>query len=550
MAEISEYNALIAAIEAIDTCQQTLSLTPAASGEISLLEQAICRLLGRLTTELKISDKASDSLAAASVRMVLLADIQARLNKADKLVKTTRDLKEFLERILVDLGEMTGARMALYATIDGKGNMSSLLAHGIDTTALSALRVSDSFRQFAASFIDGEVIVSKPKPVIASDLQLLNCPILVTPLRINGRSVGVILLLDRVGAEVFSRDDIFMLEHLLPDILRVLERIELLRALEQSNRSLHAEKSKQKMLIEQLESAQGQLLQSEKMASVGQLAAGVAHEINNPIGYVYSNLNSLEKYVQEVFSLVDIYAQAESQIMDEVLRSRIQAVKAQLDMDFLKEDLQALMRESKEGIVRVKKIVQDLKDFSHVDASEDWNFANIQAGMDSTLNIVNNEIKYKAEVIKEYGDIPDVECLISQLNQVFMNILVNAAHAIEERGVITVRMGQQNDNEVWIEIADTGQGIAPENIKRIFDPFFTTKPIGKGTGLGLSLSYGIVQKHHGRIEVRSELGKGSVFKIYLPVRRPGAEQSDEVKNNDQISVNGAEGDVNICSATG
>lgn len=523
MADNTGYNALLKSIDAIATCRQTLVPAPDATEETRALEQAVNRLLARLCREFEASDTASDSLAAASIRMILLADIQARLNKADKRVKTTQDLKEFLEDILVDLMEVTGACKAVYATIDGQGRASSLLAQGVDAAWLDELRVSPGLAQLAASLAGEGGSTRSLKIIAGNELQIANYPGLAMPLVINGRLVGMVLLLDRAGAEAFSRDDIFLLEHLVPDILHVLERIELLRALEQSNRALNAEQIKQKALIEQLESAQGQLLQSEKMASVGQLAAGVAHEINNPIGYVYSNLNSLEKYVQEVFSLVDVYALAESVIADDALRTRITTLKTQLDVEFLKEDVQALMRESKEGIGRVKKIVQDLKDFSHVDASEEWNFANLQAGIDSTLNIVNNEIKYKADVIKEYGNIAEVECLVSQLNQVFMNLLVNAAQAIEERGTITVRTGKQSDAEVWIEVSDTGKGIAAENIKRIFDPFFTTKPVGKGTGLGLSLSYGIVQKHHGRIEVHSELGVGTTFRVYLPVQQPGPE---------------------------
>ena len=269
-------------------------------------------------------------------------------------------------------------------------------------------------------------------------------------------------------------------------------------------------------LNSKLQETQNQLLQSEKMASIGQLAAGVAHEINNPIGYVYSNLGTLEKYVQDVFSMIDDYERAEGAIADSEVRTRLQVAREKLDIVFLKDDLRVLMDESKEGITRVKNIVQNLKDFSHVDASDEWHFTNLHKGLDSTLNIVNNEIKYKAEVVKEYGDIPEVECLSSQLNQVFMNLLVNAAHAIEERGTITIRTGSEAE-EVWVEIADTGTGIEPEHIQKIFDPFFTTKPIGKGTGLGLSLSYGIVQKHHGRIEVQSELGKGTAFRMWLPV---------------------------------
>ena len=271
-----------------------------------------------------------------------------------------------------------------------------------------------------------------------------------------------------------------------------------------------------------LKEAHDHLLQSERMTFIGQLATGVAHEINNPIGYVYSNLGTLEKYVQDVFRMIEDYESAEGTITDEGVRARLQAARKKLDIAFLKEDLRALMVESREGIVHVKNIVRDLKDFSHVDAADEWYAADLHKGLDSTLNIVHNEIKYKVKVVKEYGDIVAVECLPSQINQVFMNLLVNAVHAVEKRGTITVRTGKQ-DAEVWVEIADTGKGIATADLKRIFEPFYTTKPIGQGTGLGLSLSYGIVQKHQGRMEAQSEVGKGSVFRVWLPVRQPQTE---------------------------
>jgi len=177
------------------------------------------------------------------------------------------------------------------------------------------------------------------------------------------------------------------------------------------------------------------------------------------------------------------------------------------------------MSESREGISRVKKIVQNLKDFSHAGSDEVWEWVDLHHGLDSTLNIVWNEIKYKAEVNKEYGEIPEIECLSSQLNQVFMNLMINAAHAIEERGIITIRTGTQ-DNQVWVEVSDTGKGIALEHRSKIFDPFFTTKPVGKGTGLGLSVSYSIIQTHHGSINVESEVGNGTTFRITLPVKQP------------------------------
>ena len=273
-------------------------------------------------------------------------------------------------------------------------------------------------------------------------------------------------------------------------------------------------------LNEKLSRAQEQLLQSEKLASIGQLAAGVAHEINNPISFVFSNFGTLQTYVADLMRVLVEYEQAERFIADPATVARIAALRQQVDLGFLMDDVPVLMSESREGIERVRKIVQDLKDFSRVDAHQDWQWVNLHNGIDSTLNIVNNEVKYRADVVKEYGDIPEVECLPSQINQVIMNIVVNGAQAISgERGRITIRTGVAGPH-VWIEIADTGAGIPKAILSRIFDPFFTTKAIGAGTGLGLSLSYGIIQKHGGRIEVRSEPGAGTTFRIELPIRRP------------------------------
>lgn len=291
---------------------------------------------------------------------------------------------------------------------------------------------------------------------------------------------------------------------------KVLERTADLQA---ANAALLVEKTHQEALITKLEEAQNQLLQSEKLASIGQLAAGVAHEINNPVGFVNSNLGTLQQYMNDLLRLLAAYEGIEGALTDEA-RGNLEQLKQEIDAAYLREDVGKLLSESMDGLRRVKRIVLDLKDFSHVDETEkQW--ANLEQGMESTLNVVWNELKYKTEVVKEYGEIPEIECIPSQLNQVFMNLLMNAAHAIEERGKITIRTGQ-DEGSVWVEVEDTGKGIAPEHLTRIFEPFFTTKPVGQGTGLGLSLSYGIVQKHGGRIEVKSELGKGTVFRVVLP----------------------------------
>ncbi|MFJ4132883.1 ATP-binding protein [Pseudomonas cyclaminis] len=271
--------------------------------------------------------------------------------------------------------------------------------------------------------------------------------------------------------------------------------------------------------IDERKQLESQLVQSEKLASLGQLAAGVAHEINNPVGFISSNLSTLDGYFNQLQQMLEAYRLAEDSLAQ---GEQLKALRAELELDFLKDDIPLLIRESKEGIGRVVQIVKDLKNFSRVDNDQTWQFANLQQGIDSTLNIVASELKYKADVIKRYTPLPEIECLASQLNQVVMNLVINAAQAMgPERGTITISNGVEGEN-VWLEVADNGCGIDPQAMQKIFDPFFTTKPVGEGTGLGLSLSYGIVKKHRGDISVSSELGKGTRFRVVLPIRQTAA----------------------------
>ncbi|WP_305805221.1 ATP-binding protein [Stenotrophomonas sp. YIM B06876] len=268
-----------------------------------------------------------------------------------------------------------------------------------------------------------------------------------------------------------------------------------------------------------LNGTQEKLLQSEKMASIGQLAAGVAHEINNPIGYVHSNLGSLQEYLRSLFTVIEAYERALRAPDPKALIPEIDDIRQRFDIDFISRDLPQLMAESREGIERVTRIVRDLKDFSYSGRDESWKLVDLHAGLESTINIIWNELKYKATLERRYGELPMIECLPSELNQVYMNLLLNAGHAIAERGNIVVTTGVDGD-EVFVEFEDNGAGISPELRQRIFDPFFTTKPVGSGTGLGLSISYGIINKHHGRIDLDSTPGEGSRFRIVLPVRQP------------------------------
>lgn len=263
-----------------------------------------------------------------------------------------------------------------------------------------------------------------------------------------------------------------------------------------------------------------QLVQSEKMASLGQLAAGVAHEINNPIAYVLSNLGTLQEYVEVFQSVIRGYqATAEAAVAgdrEEVGRSveRVRDYQNRERYDEILADIGELFDDSGEGLLRVKDIVQNLKSFVRLDEAE-VKEADLNESLQTTLKVVANELRYKCDVKLKLGEIPRLRCYAGQLNQVFMNLLMNAAQAIGDHGEVTISTWSA-ENDICVSVNDTGKGIPPENLSKLFTPFFTTKPVGAGTGLGLSISYGIVQKHGGRIEVASEVGRGTTFTVILP----------------------------------
>jgi two-component system, NtrC family, sensor kinase len=283
--------------------------------------------------------------------------------------------------------------------------------------------------------------------------------------------------------------------------------------------------------LHELQQAQFQLIQTEKMSSLGQLVAGIAHEINNPINFIYGNLKYVGDYTENLLSLVEIHQQEYPK-----LTAEIQAKLEEIEWEFIKEDLPKILKSMKVGADRIREIVLSLRNFSRLDEAE-MKSVNLHEGIDSTLMLLQNRLKPKANcggirVIKEYGNLPLVECWVGQLNQVFMNILINALDALESQlEIVASRKNIEFSPAIWIRteifnsswakvrIADNGIGMNEEIIKHLFEPFFTTKPVGKGTGLGLSVAYKIIEKHQGAIECKSAVGKGTEFSIAIPVRQ-------------------------------
>ncbi|MBU1627802.1 response regulator [bacterium] len=273
--------------------------------------------------------------------------------------------------------------------------------------------------------------------------------------------------------------------------------------------------------LDKLKKMQQQLVHSEKMSSLGQLVAGVAHEVNNPATSVYAGIQALETNIEDLL----IYTEKYRELSNAIKKGNLsEAKEIDKELEDVSEDMEYLLDEGipwslksmKEGATRIKDIIKNLKTFSRIDEAE-IKHADINEGIQTTLALVHHELKNRVEVIEDYAELPFIECYASELNQVFMNILVNAAQAVAGEGKIWITTYLEDD-WVYIKFKDTGKGIPPEILKDIFNPFFTTKPVGVGTGLGLSISYGIIEKHGGEITVTSEVGKGSEFIIKLPAK--------------------------------
>ncbi len=327
-----------------------------------------------------------------------------------------------------------------------------------------------------------------------------------------------------VKADIYSKDEIGELSKafnkMVSDLKRTTTSIYILNSEIEERKNV--EKRLERLLEEmkkanfKLKNTQRQLVQSEKLASIGQLSAGVAHEINNPLAFVYNNICALEDYTSDLINLLEECDKCleDKKTSRKKAQKEISKKKEEVDAKYITEDIGPLIKESKEGLERIRKIVFDLNSFARKDAGE-RKPGNINDIIENMLNIISGKLKYKTEIKKEYGEIPMLKCNIQQIGQVFMNILVNAAQSIKDKGTITIRTFFK-DGDIYAVVSDNGDGMTTDVLNNIFEPFFTTKQEGKGTGLGLSISYDIVKKHNGEISAESEPGKGTTFTVILP----------------------------------
>jgi two-component system NtrC family sensor kinase len=306
------------------------------------------------------------------------------------------------------------------------------------------------------------------------------------------------------------------MDYLLFGEVNVQEQARLSREVLVLNHELNNMSRELALKNNELIKTQGQLLQSEKLASIGLLAGGVAHEINNPLAVVKSNLGRLKQYVDTLLAVIRASdALGADAAGSASAGAALQSLKQSADVPFITDDVVSLLAECSTGVDRVEKIVRGLRDFSRTDGRQTWALEDIHQALESALSAIGPELTARCQIVKKYGFIAPVQCMPSELRQVFISLLLNAAQAMQDPGVVTI-CTRQHKSEAWIEIADTGHGITQTDLPLIFDPFFTTRPVGQGTGLGLSLAWGIVQRHRGRIEVESQPGQGSTFRVVLP----------------------------------
>jgi signal transduction histidine kinase len=478
-------------------------------------------------------------LSALLILMLISGIFMEKIRRLEKQRSGARELIRNFTRELIFIKDNKELHDRLVRTIHKAMNASFCLLMGVrDSEILAETQSGDVPARIEKLKMEEELKdLLLHQPFIAADKVADLIPQLhaaetdlIIPLTRNDKLLALLLLGKPATGKEYHSDDLSMLQILanqaaiaMENNIYIEEAKELIRKVTEAEvqkkyvRELEEKNESLQNLYRTLKETQSQLIQSEKMASMGQLVAGVAHELNNPISFIYANMKELENYISAIEEVLQVLLGNLNKVeLQQQLPKKIAQLQEKYDLQFIQKDVHALINESAEGGRRVKEIVQNLRNFSRLDEG-DVKSVDLHEGLNSTLLLLNNEIKNRIEIIKEFGELPKVECHPGQINQVFMNILLNAIQAIEGDGRILISTKTVN-RHVQVIIKDSGKGI-PEDVKnKVFDPFFTTKPVGKGTGLGLSISYNIIKNHNGEIEMESEPGKGTEFRIKLPVK--------------------------------
>ncbi len=486
--------------------------------EIKSDKKAVLDISGTLTIEkdseldLQSVIKASTAISQEIVLSNLLKEMMRIVMENAGAQYGSMFLQEGDDLVLVATGTAEGNSVEVFEGIaleEADRAPVSLIQYVARSNEVVVLNEATQAKRFGA---DAYIKKNQPKSILC------------VPIMHQGKMSSILYLENNLVTGAFTEDRIAVLNLLSGQISVSLANAQVYETLEEKVRERTSEVVQQKEKIEKallkLQTAQAQLVESEKMASLGQLTAGIAHEINNPINFVTSSVGALKIDFQELKELTEMLSETDD--AEEALRilKKAQEFSREIDKDFLLVEIGQLIESIQEGANRTAEIVGELRNFSRLD-DDAIKFVDLHTGLDSTLMLLKNKISNRIEIVKDYGDIPQVQCLPGKINQVFVNILSNGIQAMEgnegER-VITIKTSREG-GQVLVSIKDNGHGMSLEVQSKIFDPFFTTKDVGEGTGLGLSVSYGIVQRHHGKIRVKSAPGEGSEFIIYLPIEQ-------------------------------
>jgi signal transduction histidine kinase len=473
-------------------------------------------------------EKKFRDLGTTIERLSLLSELAAAVN-------ATLDVEKIYEQALERLVYQMGYQNAYLFLVDHTRQV--VRGHRMAGRASAPTRFTDVEFRLDDVHCGASRVASSGLPLVIDDVETaassVDVPtarslgvrsVVMMPLRVKDVVFGVLNVTSSEPGRV-GEADLELLSAVANHVALALDRAESFQTIEELSRSLE---DKVRVRTEQLRTAheelqaayrelqatQMQLIQREKMASVGQLVAGVAHELNNPIGFVYSNVTTLEDFVRRLRGMLEAYRAAP---LAEADRVRLQAEWDTRKVDYALKYLDSMIQGIREGAERARKIVRDLRVFARTQ-DDVWQSVDIHEEIESSLTLLNHLLKDRVSVHRKYGELPDVECIRSQMDQVFLNLLANAAQAIPGPGAITIETRRDGPTAV-IGIADTGPGIPPEIMGRLFDPFFTTKPVGEGTGLGLSISYEIVKKHGGEIRAESPPDGGATFTVRIPLAR-------------------------------